>query len=211
MNSAMQLMLSLFRPSFSALLTAALFASVIASHAADGPAAAAVKGPSVLKQDSLRSYVAAFNRSDHTHFGQAISNEAAADWLAAHVPRFECPDQEIEEIYHFREGRWISDPQYLDDYSLFWFRKGGDPRRYSFWAADSVYQRALALGDFTRAIDLLPELIANYEAWEKAKLEPDGLFWQIDDRDGMEVSIGGQGHRGQGKRPTINSYMLVAL
>jgi hypothetical protein len=203
----------------------------------------------VLKQDSLRSYVAAFNRNDHTHFGQAISNEAAADWLAAQVPRFECPDPEIEEIYHFRwwtfrkhikeiadgfviteflpkvpwsgkhntiscpaghhfrEGRWISDPKYLDDYSVFWFRKGGDPRRYSFWAADSVYQRALALGDFTRAIELLPDLIANYEAWEKEKLEPDGLFWQIDDRDGMEVSIGGQGHGGQGKRPTINSYM----
>jgi len=28
------------------------------------------------------------------------------------------------------------------------------------------------------------------------------LFWQIDDRDGMEVSVGGSG-----KRATINSYM----
>jgi hypothetical protein len=33
------------------------------------------------------------------------------------------------------------------------------------------------------------------------------LFWQIDDRDGMEISVGGWGHRGQGKRATINSYM----
>ena len=32
--------------------------------------------------------------------------------------------------------------------------------------------------------------------------DPNGLFWQIDDRDGMEVSIGGSGYRA-----TINSYM----
>jgi len=74
--------------------------------------------------------------------------------------------------------------------------------RYSFWAADALYQHALSTGDFTRAVDLLPDLIANYEAWEKSRLEPDGLFWQVDDRDGMEVSIGGSG-----KRATINSYM----
>jgi len=109
--------------------------------------------------------------------------------------------------HHFREGRWLRDPKYLDDYAVFWFRKGGAPRRYSFWAADALYHRALATGDFARAVDLLPDLIANYEAWEKSRLEPDGLFWQIDDRDGMECSIGGSGHRGQGKRATINSYM----
>jgi hypothetical protein len=54
-----------------------------------------VKGPSVLNEDSLRKYVGAFNQNDHTHFGQAVSNEAAEDWLATNVPRFECPDKEI--------------------------------------------------------------------------------------------------------------------
>ena len=34
------------------------------------------------------------------------------------------------------------------------------------------------------------------------RLVSDGMFWQIDDRDGMEVSVGGSG-----KRATINSYM----
>ena len=51
---------------------------------------------------ALREYVGRFNGLDHTHFGQAISNEGTADWMAANVPRFECPDKEIEEIYHFR-------------------------------------------------------------------------------------------------------------
>ena len=36
--------------------------------------------------------------------------------------------------HHLYEGRWLRDPRYLDDYSVFWFRKGGEPRRYSFWA-----------------------------------------------------------------------------
>jgi len=202
-----------------------------------------------LKADALRHYVNIFNSKDHTHFGQAISNESAADWMAENVPLFECPNRDIEEIYHFRwwtfrkhikqtpdgfviteflpkvnwsgkhntiscpaghhfrEGRWIRDGKYLDDYAVFWFRKGGSPRRYSFWVADAIYHHALVLGDFSRAVDLLPELVANYEAWEKSRLEPDGLFWQIDDRDGMEVSIGGKGHRGQGRRATINAYM----
>jgi hypothetical protein len=210
----------------------------------------AATSSAILKDNMLRNYVKTFNSKDHTHFGQAISNETTADWMANNIPRFECPDKDIEEIYHFRwwtfrkhikktsdgfviteflpkvswsgkhntiscpashhfrEGRWIREQQYLDNYAVFWFRKGGSPRRYSFWAADAIYHQALTTGDFSRAIDLLPELIANYKAWEKMRLEPDGMFWQIDDRDGMEVSIGGSAHRGQGKRATINSYMF---
>ena len=222
---------------------------ILAGVVCASTASLAAAVPNVLAPDDMRRHVADFNRHDHTHFGQAIPNEAAADWMVANVPRFECPDKDIGEIYHFRwwtfrkhiretsdgfviteflpqvswsgkhntiscpaghhfrEGRWIRDAAYLDDYATFWFRKGGAPRRYSFWAADSVLQRALVLGNFDQAVDLLPDLIANYGEWEKTRLEPDGLFWQIDDRDGMEVSVGGQGHRGEGKRPTINSYM----
>ncbi len=212
--------------------------------------AAAAGKPAVLQPGALGKYVASFNRLDHTHFGQAVSNEDAAEWMLANVPLFECPDPEIEEIYHFRwwtyrkhiketpdgyviteflpkvswsgkhntiscpaghhfrEGRWIRDPKYLDDYASFWFRKGGEPRRYSFWAADSIHQLAIARGDFKLAIDLLPDLVKNHEEWEESRLAADGLFWQIDDRDGMEVSVGGKGHGGRGKRPTINSYMF---
>lgn len=64
--------------------------------------AIATEPPPILTADSLRQYVETFNRHDHTHFGQAISNEDAADWMAENIPRFECPDPEIEEIYHFR-------------------------------------------------------------------------------------------------------------
>ncbi len=104
--------------------------------------------------------------------------------------------------HHFHEGRWLADPAYLDDYSFFWFRRGGEPRRYSFWAAEAQWARYLVSGDPRVAKELLPDLIANYEAWERGHRDANGLFWQSDDRDGMEMSLGGDGCR-----PTLNSYM----
>ena len=105
--------------------------------------------------------------------------------------------------HHFYEGRWLADAKYLDDYAAFWFRKGGSPRYYSFWAADAIYAYYQVKGNKPLVTGLLDDLIKNYEAWEQSHLSPDGLFWQIDDRDGMEVSIGKSG-----KRATINSYMF---
>jgi len=111
--------------------------------------------------------------------------------------------------HHLREGRWLCDPRYLDDYSRFWFRKGGDPRRYSFWAADAIWSRCLVTGDDRLAKELLPDLVTNYEAWEKTRRDSNGLFWQVDGQDGMEVSISGAlNPKAEGYRATINSYMF---
>ena len=104
--------------------------------------------------------------------------------------------------HHFYEGRWLRDRSYLSDYARFWFEKDGNPRLYSFWAADALRAWAMVTQDQQLEIDLYPKLVENYNQWEKTHLDPNGLFWQIDDRDGMEVSIGGSGYR-----PTINSYM----
>jgi len=104
--------------------------------------------------------------------------------------------------HHFYEGRWLRDGKYMNDYAVFWFRKGGSPRRYSFWAADAIYADFLVRQNRKLAVDLLDDLVRNYKAWERHRLTSDGLFWQIDDRDGMEVSVGKSG-----KRATINSYM----
>jgi hypothetical protein len=104
--------------------------------------------------------------------------------------------------HHFYEGRWLRDQKVLDDYARFWFRGGGAPRAYSFWTADAMWARSLVTGDTRVACELLPDLVRNYREWEQAKRDANGLFWQVDDRDGMEVSIGGSGYRA-----TINSYM----
>jgi hypothetical protein len=112
--------------------------------------------------------------------------------------------------HHFYEGRWLHDQRYLDDYAVFWFRKGGSVRSYSFWAADAMYARYMVNRNKEFLLGLLGDLVENYESWEKGwehsglhvGRHENGLFLQIDDRDGMEVSIGASGYR-----PTINSYM----
>ncbi|MES2828090.1 MAG: glycosyl hydrolase family 65 protein [Bacteroidota bacterium] len=104
--------------------------------------------------------------------------------------------------HHFYEGRWLRNSTYLNDYAKFWFKGGGNPRLYSFWAADAIYNQYLVNGNPANIKLLLPDLTSNYMGWEKEKLDANGLFWQVDDRDGMEVSVCGSGYR-----PTINSYM----
>ena len=199
----------------------------------------------VLGDQVFRQYIEAFNANDDELYGNEYPNAKAWEFLEKNIPRFECPDKELERTYYFRwwtyrkhlrntpdgwvvteflpkvswsakhntiscpaghhfyEGRWLADRKYLDDYAVFWFRKGGAPRQYSFWAADSIYAYSLVTGDPKLSVDLLDDFVKNYEAWEEKRLTPDGLFWQVDDRDGMEVSIGGSG-----KRATINSYMF---
>jgi predicted GH43/DUF377 family glycosyl hydrolase len=105
--------------------------------------------------------------------------------------------------HHFYEGRWLRNRSYLSDYARFWFEREGNPRLYSFWAADAIRAWSMVTQDQQLGVELFPKLINNYQEWEKAHQDPNGLFWQIDDRDGMEVSIGGSGYR-----PTINSYMF---
>ncbi len=112
--------------------------------------------------------------------------------------------------HHFYEGRWLHDPRYLDEYATFWLRKGGSVRSYSFWIADAYYNRNLVTPNDAFLIDLLPDLVENYEAWETGWERhgqhigghDNGLFYQIDALDGGEVSIGGHGFR-----PTLNSFM----
>jgi hypothetical protein len=110
--------------------------------------------------------------------------------------------------HHFYEGRWLRNPAYLDDYARFWLRGGGSPRSYSFWIADALWNRYLVSGDRREILNLLPDLVANYRGWERTNLGDEGLFWQIDDRDGMELPIGGNNYK-PSCRPTINTYMFA--
>lgn len=110
--------------------------------------------------------------------------------------------------HHFYEGRWLKSHKYLNSYANFWFTEG-NPRMYSFWAANSLMEYFKITNDST-IISLLPNLVNNYRTWETGRTvnghfigkNSDGLFSSFDDRDGMEMQISGSG-----KRPTINSYM----
>jgi len=115
--------------------------------------------------------------------------------------------------HHLAEGRWLRDPRYLDDYTLFWLRgNNGKPQphlhKYSNWFAAAVYDQFLVNTDRRLVAELLNDLAADYREWERERRLPDGLFWQYDVRDGMEESISGSTTSKQA-RPTINSYMFA--
>jgi hypothetical protein len=115
---------------------------------------------------------------------------------------------------HIAEGRWLRDPRYLDDYVRFWLHGGPNGalqphfHQFSGWMAAAAYDRFLADADAPRLTALFDALVADYEAWERERLTPGGLFWQRDVSDGMEVSISG-GRNVKNLRPTINSYMYA--
>src|SRR5262249_51817034 len=108
------------------------------------------------------------------------------------------------------------DPRYARDYARYWFRTpGAQPRNYSCWLADSVWaiQRVHPDKAFTK--DLLPDMVKNYEAWEKKHYSQEvGLFWQTGHDDGMEYNINSRQTKdivrgAPGYRPTLNSYMYA--
>ncbi|MGB2754335.1 MAG: hypothetical protein WBD75_08180 [Phycisphaerae bacterium] len=209
------------------LLVSVLLATAAAARGADAAAAA---GAAVLEAEAFRHYVDRFNRDDEELYANIPLFECPdKDFERTYYFRWwtyrkhvkKTPDgYVITEFlpkvpwsrkhntiscpagHHFYEGRWLRNGKYLDDYAVFWFRKGGAPRQYSFWAADAMWSRHLVTGSKALVLDLLPDLVRNYEAWEKERLLPDGLFWQNDGQDGGEMSIGGSG-----LRATINSYM----
>ena len=113
-------------------------------------------------------------------------------------------------VHHFNEGRWLRDTRYLDSYARYWFLEGAAPRAYSFPIATALLDYASVTGNDELLFELYDHLKENYAAWEEDHLGPDGLFWQMDDRDGMEFSVSGSySDDWTGYRPTINSYMYA--
>ena len=113
--------------------------------------------------------------------------------------------------HHIHEFRWLHDSKYIDQNVHVWFR-GNDGenmeklRSFSSWTAASLYDKFLVDQNKEYLLDMLPDLVEEYEAWEGDRRREDGLFWQYDVKDGMEESLSG-GRHVKNARPTINSYM----
>jgi hypothetical protein len=113
--------------------------------------------------------------------------------------------------HHIYEGRWLHNPEYINDYINFWLhvdKKTKSPHLHNFssWLQNAVYNRYLVTLDKSIIQNNLPALDSDYHQWEKERQLPDGKFWQYDVRDAMEESISG-GRHVKNVRPTINSYM----
>ena len=50
----------------------------------------------------LRDYVRRFNATDEELYANAIPNADAEAWMLENVPRFACPDKDVERTWHFR-------------------------------------------------------------------------------------------------------------
>ncbi|MDB4679216.1 discoidin domain-containing protein [Rhodopirellula sp.] len=112
------------------------------------------------------------------------------------------------------EARWLRNPRIANDYSRYWLRTpGAQPRNYSNWLADSIWATNQVHPDPNFLIDLLDDLVKNYEGWERRHFVPDvGLFWQTGHDDGMEFNINSRQTQdilrgAPSYRPSFNSYM----
>ena len=92
------------------------------------------------------------------------------------------------------EGRWLRNSEYVSDYIDFWLNKSGDGiRQYGFWAADATLAFHKVHRNDSLLMNHLAPLVSNYEQWEKIRRDPTSiLFWQEDNKEGMEVSASGQ-------------------
>jgi len=116
--------------------------------------------------------------------------------------------------HQINEVRWLNNPRYVRDYVRFWMRHpGAQPRNYSFWPAGSAWSAHQVNPNDEFISDLLPDLVNNYEQWEKRGwVEDMGMFWQLGHDDGMEFDINAQQTQdilrgGQSLRPSFNAYM----
>src|SRR5690606_6990321 len=56
----------------------------------------------VIPLETLERHVAFFNAMEDEPVINLVPNREAAAWLGPRIPRFTCPDAEVEEIYFFR-------------------------------------------------------------------------------------------------------------
>lgn len=112
------------------------------------------------------------------------------------------------------EARWLKKPDIAQDYLKYWFRTpGAQPRNYSTWIADSAWALHKVHPNNNLLVDLLPDLIRNYEGWEQRHFVPEvGLFWQTGHDDGMEFNINSRQTQdilrgAPSYRPSFNAYM----
>lgn len=72
-------------------------------------------------------------------------------------------------VHHLREGRWLRELSYLDDYTRIMLSDGNlsGPQSYANAPAWATLERAKVTGDFGLAEGCLKAFVRNYEAWEK--------------------------------------------
>ena len=114
--------------------------------------------------------------------------------------------------HHLREGRWLRDPQYIVSNVRYWLtdKRSSNRWAYSSWFFTGTRQIAELHALDQLPVELLDAAVAYYRHWEKGfkyynmPMGGDGKggFLSIDDREGTEMSLGGNGYK-----PLLSSAM----
>lgn len=113
--------------------------------------------------------------------------------------------------HHLREGRWLRDPKYATENACFWLADARATHRwgYSSWLFTGACGVAEVTGDDKLPTELLDAAVAYYRRWEQgferggwphaktAQMGGDGKggFLSIDNFEGSEISLGGNGYK----------------
>ena len=70
--------------------------------------------------------------------------------------------------HHIYEGRWLRNPEYVQDYINFWLNRSDDGiRQYSFWIADALLSFQNVHPNDSILSNHLEKLTNNYNEWAK--------------------------------------------
>ncbi len=112
------------------------------------------------------------------------------------------------------EIRWFKNSKYFEDFSRYWFQTANaQPRNYSTWITDAIWQGCKVYKKNDLSISLLPAMVENYKNWETEHyVSKEGMFTWDGMHDGMETNINSRQtpnwfSGAPGYRPTLNSYM----
>ena len=120
--------------------------------------------------------------------------------------------------HHLREARWLSDPAIAADAVRFWLASTNATHRWNYasWPVSGLRWVVEVSGDRKLAVGLLDDAVRYYRGWEKGFTyhtypegkpfpmggDGKGMFTSVDDREGTEMSLGGNGYR-----PLMNAAM----
>jgi hypothetical protein len=127
---------------------------------------------------------------------------------------WENPDRTIDAAagLHIKEGRWLRNSTYTNDYVKYWTSGYGNAFQYSFPMADAAYANFLTTGDKQTLTSYLGALKNNYQGWINNRYDASRqLFWQFPLQDATEFSVSASqtGGEGEAYRPTMNAYMYA--
>jgi len=120
--------------------------------------------------------------------------------------------------HQFYEVRWLKDRRVIEDFARYWFETpGAQPRTYSNWYGDSMWEIYSVWQDKNFLEKVYPHMQQQHQGWMEEHWDAEHRMFEWDGmHDGMETNINSRQTEnwfsgGDGYRPTLNSYMYADL